>query len=246
ATALARIQDGTVETFESFLNGLWYKLTPTGEPQYLFFNPEEKELVLLVNNTQEVYDWASSVLRRNGIYLATSNKSITTLKKRFDITLTALDEIKLKINEDVQMKISADSTWDGDYRKIGKAVMPSGENRSWEEFAAALQNSGDVWLSPDGTELSFTRDRYSVSRHSDEDSGMYTLIRANNIPAIQFRSLRGGKLFENSYRISFPEEQGADNSVKEILMLRPVKISTHGMESIIGESFVFERLNRGS
>ncbi|MDR2898105.1 MAG: pallilysin-related adhesin [Spirochaetaceae bacterium] len=132
ATALARIQDGKVETFVSFLNGLWYKLTPAGEPQYLFFNPQEKELVLLVNNTQEIYDWTSSILRRNGIYLGTSNKPITTLKKRFDITLTGLDEIKLKISEDVQMKISADSTWDGDYRKMGRAAIASGENKPLE------------------------------------------------------------------------------------------------------------------
>jgi hypothetical protein len=244
ATALARIQDGKVETFVSFLNGLWYKLNPAGEPQYLFFHPEQKELVLLVNNVQEIYDWSSSVLRRNGIYLATSNKSITTLKKRFDITLTALDEIKLKINEDVQMKISADSTWDGDYRKMGKAMIYSGGNRSWEEFTSAIQ-SGGIWFSPDGTALTFTRDRYSASRNTGEDSGMYSLIQTQDTPAIQFRSLQGNSLFEPTYSISLQKE-GDDDTAKEILMLRPVRISAQGIESVIGESFVFERMNSGS
>ncbi|MDR2898106.1 MAG: hypothetical protein LBU99_04755 [Spirochaetaceae bacterium] len=75
---------------------------------------------------------------------------------------------------------------------------------------------------------------------------MYSLIQAHNTPTIQFRSLQGGTLFETNYSISLQENKNTNNSVKEILMLRPIRMSAHGIESIIGESFVFERLNSGS
>ena len=44
---LSRIQDGTVETFASFLNGLWYKteLSSDGSNCYIFFDYDAKEII---------------------------------------------------------------------------------------------------------------------------------------------------------------------------------------------------------
>ena len=74
ANELSRIQDGTVETFAAFLDGLWYKTSSDdGVLRYIYFNYENFEIILLQSDTQEVYEWDDSKLRHNGIYLYTVN-----------------------------------------------------------------------------------------------------------------------------------------------------------------------------
>ena len=55
ATELSRIQDGTVETFAAFLDGLWYKTSNTdGNIRYMYFNFPDNEIIQLYKDIQEV------------------------------------------------------------------------------------------------------------------------------------------------------------------------------------------------
>ena len=119
AKELSRIQDGTVETFAAFLNGLWYKTSNTdSEIRYLYFNYEDKEIVQLFSDTQEVYEWEDSKLRHNGIYLTAVNADIMNLHRRFDIALVNVDEIKVTLRDEVNLLIKENTLWDGQYKKM--------------------------------------------------------------------------------------------------------------------------------
>ena len=48
AEALAKIQDGTVETFANYLNGLWYKTdNEDNEIRYIFLDYKNSEVIFL-------------------------------------------------------------------------------------------------------------------------------------------------------------------------------------------------------
>ena len=49
AKELSRIQDGTVETFADFLDGLWYKVSnEDGNIRYVFFDYASKEIIQFI------------------------------------------------------------------------------------------------------------------------------------------------------------------------------------------------------
>ncbi len=238
AKELQRIQDGTTETFENFLEGLWYKPSSTEHTQYLFFSPKDKEIIFQVDNTQEIYDWNSSTLRRNGIYLSTSNKSISTLRRRFDITLSALDEIKLKLSEDVQMIINTESQWDGIYKKMPVTITETkAEHISSAAISSVLQGNGG-WVSPNGLSLSFTPERYTVESSRGTDTGMYGIMQVGEKTVIQFRSVTDIKMFDGYYGIYVSEEPETE---KTLITMIPVTISLTGTEAVPGETFQFEQ-----
>ena len=153
ATELSRIQDGTVETFASFLEGLWYKTSNSdGNIRYMYFNYPENEIIQLYKDTQEVYEWEDSKLRHNGIYLTAVNADIMNLHRRFDIALVNTDEIKITLRDDINLIISENTQWDGNYKKmdIQGTFGDSSENADGSEFYKELKK-GDLWSTADAT-----------------------------------------------------------------------------------------------
>jgi len=108
-TALSKIQDGTIETFAKFLDGLWYKTDNTdGNIRYLYFNYDDRQIIQLYKDYQEVYEWEDGKLRHNGIYISTTNADIMNLHRRFDVSVSSLDEIKVALRDDVNIIIKSD------------------------------------------------------------------------------------------------------------------------------------------
>ena len=119
AKELARIQDGTVATFGRFLDGLWYKTDNVGKSiRFISFDYQNSEIIFEYEDSEEVYSWLNSNLRRNGIYFSAVNKSIENLQRRFDISLISTDEIRIKLQDDVRMLINESTQWDGNYKKF--------------------------------------------------------------------------------------------------------------------------------
>ena len=119
ARELSRIQNGNVDTFGQFLNGLWYKTNNSSStPSYIYFNYDDREVIFLSDDTEGVYSWEESSLRRSGIYLTTVNSIISSMKRRFDIMLTGINEVSVHVHDNVGMIIKESNQWDGTYKKM--------------------------------------------------------------------------------------------------------------------------------
>lgn len=223
AEELNRILDGTVETFAEFLNGMWYKTSNTEEGiRYLFFDFDAKEIIFLLNDTEEVYTWVDSNIRRNGIYLSTINSSITNLTRRFDITLTDIDEIKLKIQDDVRMIISEGTLWDGQYKKLGQnPTQPAASPRI--DIAVKIGNDDASWQTDDGTVVTFGKGTYTASNETRSDQGQMSFMVIRDREIIQFKSDTKQAFFDGAYLISYHESQ--DETENTTIELEPVSIS---------------------
>lgn len=205
AQELAKIQDGTEKTFASFLDKLWIKTASTGEQRYIFFDYEKREIIFLQNDTQEVYSWEKSTLRRNGILIYMTNKAMSNLERRFDIALVSTDEIRIKVADDVKMFVDAETLWDGNYKKVTNQTTAVSEKSDITNYTEILQTSNSqVWKTDNGFSLTFTGNTFKAIPESgtEIENGVFDSFVANNTQLIQFRTKSGKGSFEGVFKIA--------------------------------------------
>ncbi|MBO4404506.1 MAG: pallilysin-related adhesin [Treponema sp.] len=218
---LERIQDGTVETFAGFLNGLWCKKSPDGD-YYVFFDYDGREIIFF-RQEEEIYEWTRSNLRRNGIYLFTVNQEIENLQRRIDVSLRNVDEINLRIQDDVRMLITETNLWDGSYKKLlpGSRAEKEGGSSGTDFVRILEQEKG--WKMADDTSVVFDGGFYTATGDIINDSGLYTKVTVLGADYIQFRSNTENPLFKGMYMISFLSDDSTG-----ALVFKPYKVLPDG------------------
>ena len=219
AKALARIQDGTVETFSRFLDGLWYKTENTSRSiRYIFFDSSAHEIIFENGDSEEVYSWLNSNMRRGGMYFTAVNTSIENLQRRVDISLTGIDEIRIRLQDDVRMIIKESTQWDGSYKKMAIQHTKASAAKETAVFSALSANR---WKTSDGTEFSFTDEEYTVKGTAKSDRGRFMRISISGDDVLQFRSDTSQAYFKNNYIFDFQkvekEEQAGRRTIKKIV-----------------------------
>ena len=189
ARELARIQNGNVATFAEYLDGLWYKTSSTDESaNYIYCNYGTKEVIFLSNDTEGVYSWENSSLRRSGIYLTLVNSIISSMKRRLDIMLTGVNEVYIRVHEDVGLLIKENNHWDGTYKKMSfqstfgeeKINYPHPE---YEKILSEVQN----WQDEENRKITFKNGIYTLVNSEIEEKGIYLIDTVGKFPVIQFR-----------------------------------------------------------
>lgn len=220
---LSRIQDGTVETFTGHLNGLWYKTSTTSEKiRYIFFNPENKEIIFQTDDSQEVYTWVSSTLRRNGIYLSAVNSSINNLTRLIDISLTGIDEIKIRNQDDVRMPIKESNLWDGQYKKqTSKNVFTNNAEKKLD-IQNLLEKQGK-WLANGTVQIEFTDGKYNLNGKT----GRIATSQYGQTNILQLKGTTEEPFFDHeSFEVELDEDQPTT------IRLAPVNITPLSIERI--------------
>jgi len=187
---------GNSRAFEEFVTGLWYYMTPQGtidKRQYIYFSPSSREIIFYADETQQVFTWQNSTTTRYGLYVSSQNISVTTLRRSIDIELESLESIKVRVFEDVRLKIGVNAPWDGSYKKAGQ---PENNQRKQETstntFIAALYDgpAGKVYFSPSGTYELYTANSIRQGRYAFfylDDQELLEL-RSNELRSSELRS----------------------------------------------------------
>lgn len=254
ANALSRIQDGTVETFAEFLNGLWYKTSNTdGNVRYIYFDYATKEIILFITDTQEVYEWEDSKVRHNGIYLTTVNADIINLHRRFDISLVNIDEIRITIRDDINLIIKETSLWDGQYKKLSsqKSFFNTKEKSNLSVFSTELKKDSKWSTADEQFSISFDDYNYTLQNPDFTETGIYSLISVGNDCVIQFRSDLEDSSLLQLYSLEFGKkiitETVKRKTVEKLItdydtiIFSPVKITPTETFPSDGYSFTFTR-----
>lgn len=224
ARELAKIQDGTVATFANFLEGLWYKTENRGsQVHYIFFDwNEDRQIVFLDGGEEGVFDWHNSNVRRNGMYISTTNLEIENLQRRIDISLISKDQIRIHVQDDVRMYFSESSVWDGYYKKVNFASKltkkEGGEDQSAKKFLEELEKASS-WKTVDGTVFKFSDGNYNAIGDSINDNGMYSSIQMSGQAFIQFRSFTATPLLSGIYLLERSPVDGVEE--EGAIILRP-------------------------
>ena len=251
ANELLRIQDGTVETFAAFLDGLWYKTSSDdGVLRYIYFNYEQREIILLQSDSQEVYEWDDSKLRHNGIYLYTVNSDITNLQRRFDILLTSIEEIKIALYDSIGLIIKESSVWDGQYKKL--SLQSSIEETDVEEknqFISVLE-AQNLWTTTDGMNtLALADHRYTFTFDRMQEEGVYSVMKIGSYNVLQLRATSFDTTLNETYAMEFGTKTITETVKKktvekvvpdyETIIFTPVKITPTDCFATDGRGYTF-------
>jgi hypothetical protein len=259
------ILNGKPGVFENFINGLWYYVSPGGtvdHRQYIYFDPQNRELIFFVDETQQVFTWLNSSATRYGLYVSSQNISVTTLRRALNIELETLDSIRIRVSEDVHLKIGVTDSWDGSYRKAGPGSMAAqgAPGRSARLLPAAnpasttdppaLPRAPHVSAAYDGSigKLVFARDgNYELYTQGVIKKGKYAFFVLDNLELLELRPGNITGLARETYLVTrhIPEpaegqENGDDSkvtpantgSLREELTLVRVRLSTRGIQEV--------------
>ncbi|MDR2021451.1 MAG: pallilysin-related adhesin [Treponema sp.] len=220
--------------FEQFVNGLWYYVSPEGTMdtrQYLYFDPQNRELIFYSDDTQEIYSWKSSSPTRYGLYVSSQNISIANLRRFINIELESLESIQVRVFEDVHLRIGVTGSWNGSYRRVKNVETPKDNADSSAfirpRFAAEYSGSiGKIAFYEDGS--------YLLTNGESEQRGKYTFFAIDNR---QLLELRRGDLQNGGQRETFRVETanrrpGPGPALYENLTLFRVRLGTKGLQEM--------------
>jgi hypothetical protein len=214
------ILSGGAKTFVAFIAGLWYYVRPDGaidSRQYIYFDPESKEIVFYIDETQQVFTWQNSGATRYGLYISCQNISVQTLRRSLDIALESLDSIRVKVSEDVRLKIGTDAGWDGSYRKIVATTatgMPQKALKTVPAYINAIYDGsiGKISFSEDGA--------YMITAGETRQSGRYSFFILNDREMLELRPGNSGR---ETYLVERPEGN---------LSLQRIRIGANGVHDL--------------
>jgi hypothetical protein len=180
------ILSGKPKVFEEFINDLWYHVSPAGtidRSQYLYFDPANREIIFYGEETQQVFNWQYSNSTRYGLYITSQNIAVTTLRRFLDIELESLDSIRMKVFEDVRLKIGISASWDGSYRRAAKVYESDAPRRAYTD-ASYDSSMGRLRFYPNGD--------YELNSPDASVKGRYAFFRVNDKELLELRPDRNG------------------------------------------------------
>jgi hypothetical protein len=228
--------NGDKEQFEQFITGLWYYVSPQGtvdNRQYIYFDPQGGEIIFYGENIQQVFNWRNSSATRHGLYISSQNISVSTLRRFIDIELESLDSIRVKVFEDVRLKIYVTAPWDGSYRKAetakAAAALSKPPNTVLPYLDASYEGSiGRIVFSPDGN--------YVLVSGGIEKQGRYAFFTLDNQELLELRPLNSGEGAHETYRVA---RGGAEDSGS--MTLERIRLGTRGAQELHEAAVSLER-----
>ncbi|MDR0689342.1 MAG: pallilysin-related adhesin [Spirochaetaceae bacterium] len=239
-----RVQEllsGNAETFEQYIEGLWYFVNSQGTPeqeQYIYFDCSNKEIIFYGDEIEQIFIWRNSTPTRYGLYLSTQNSSVTTLKRSIFIELESLDNLRIRVTEDVQLKIGISASWDGVYRKAGSFKEKEAEFHSIPPHIEAVYDGsiGKLTFYKDGV--------YELSSANSYKKGNYTFFLIAGEVLLELRPQYAG-IDRDVYQVQYPDGETGENEPfsHDALTLTRIRLSTRGIQSL-HEPAIFLTLNK--
>ncbi|MDR1412051.1 MAG: pallilysin-related adhesin [Spirochaetaceae bacterium] len=233
---------GGSREFENFISGLWYYVSPQGTldtRQYIYFDPKNRELIFYSDEVQQVFTWQNSSATRYGIYISSQNISVTTLRRSVDIELESLNSIRVKIFEDVRLKIGVSDSWQGSYRKAEPRRGEDGR-RPFSIIAADSSGEGEpgplvsyldaAYDGPIGKLVFLKSGEYELRSGNVSSRGNYAFFTLDNRIVLE---LRPGTITGVS-RETYLVEPGSGESPApwKALTLVRVRLSIQGFQEV--------------
>jgi hypothetical protein len=221
--------DGNPEVFENFITGLWYYVGQDGtldSRQYIYFDPPNRELIFYVDESQQVFNWLNSTATRYGIYISSQNISVMTLRRSVNVELESLDSIRLRVLEDVQLKLGVNDSWDGSYRKA--ETLAIGTSNPISPVVPYLDASYDGSIG----KLVFDKNGfYELYGQGTVLKGKYTFFALDDKELLELRPGGIMGLSRETYLVTRQTPEAAAGSREDLTLVR-VRLSTRGIEEV--------------
>jgi hypothetical protein len=198
AGRLHELLSGDKHTFEKFINGLWYRISDEGmidNEQYIYFDALNHETNFYSEGNQQIYAWKSSYATKYGLFITAQNISITSLSRKIDIELESLDSIRVKVYEDVRMRIIMNAPWNGSYRKVKNL------HNTIKDNIMMLPNINAAYNSPIGKIIFNENGEYKIDLNGNVQNGKYAFYKLEDNEFLEFIPSKESKLQRQAYLV---------------------------------------------
>jgi len=223
---LREILTGEPKVFENFIHDLWYHVTPQGtidRSQYLYFDPEKREIIFFGDGTQQVFAWNYSTSSRYGLFISSQNISVTTLRRFLNIELESLDSISMRVNEDIRLNILLNTLWNGSYRRAGIAARAQEEEKPVHPYTDAVYDSSM------GRLRFYANGVYELTSSGTLSKGRYAFFRAGSNNLLELRPEQNGAIGAGENRLVY---LCTGMEASENVSLSRVNLGTSGIQEL--------------
>ena len=240
---LKELRTGSLEAYKNYLTGVWYMPTTIGDSlRYLYYDKRSDNFIFHIGNIEEIYVIQNMFARRFGFSIIADNSSISSIKRRIEIDIKNVDEVQVKVIENIaRLKITTSSNWDGLYRKKKNVfTMPTVEEpTSYLELKAIFSNSTITWINENGF-LRTNDSTYILKYNEKEEKGLFNLITFDDKNIMQTKSEANKKSF---YIVEIIKEQNMKENVEELsIKLTPINFMLSKIEVINEKPIIFKEL----
>ncbi|UTC64851.1 pallilysin-related adhesin [Treponema sp. OMZ 788] len=234
---LRKLQSGNMESFIDFLSGLWFQEEGNKETgRSVYFDKNDSHIIFNLDNVEEIYEIKTTLPRRYGLFFTTNNKSIPNIIRRVEIEIKGLDEIQVRVIEDVlRIKFGTASLWNGNYKKNTNLLLNNTAQRenNAEKTKKNLSKSSNQWKSINNTFLELSGNLYMFTRSEDIEKGYFNLLEINDKIIIQMKPEKGTNKF---YMLELSEKKNVQRMV-----WTKIKLSINDATPTGDEPIIFER-----
>ena len=237
ASMLQELRQGSLDAYKQYLYGLWYMPKTVGEDiRYIYYDKNTNMLIFHIGDIEEIYHIENMFIRRLGFSIVAVSTSISTIKRRIEIYITNIEELQLKVIEDVaSLKINTTSNWTGLYRKKQNTFNSSVKKapESFDELKAILCEANITWIGEDIL-LSTTNNSYTIQQDQKEEKGIFnlTIIKDQYVMEMKSNSTR------TFYVIEIEHNKRIDPQTKELID------SDELMLKLIPCTFLFSKIEK--
>ena len=240
---LKELKTGSLEAYKNYLAGVWYMPKTVGENlRYLYYDRYNNNFVFYIGNIEEIYVIENMFARRFGFSIITSNSSISSIKRRIEIDVRNVDEIQVKVIENIaSLKITTSSNWDGIYKKKKNVFTQTSveEPLSYLELKAIFSNSTITWINENGF-LRTNDSSYILKQDEKEENGLFNLMIVDDKNIMQTKSETNKKSF---YIVEILKKQNEEENVEELsIKLTPINLMFSKIEVTNATPLIFDEL----
>ena len=234
---LRKLQGGNMESFIDFLSGLWFQEEENKETgRSVYFDKNDNQVIFNLDNVEEIYEIKTTLPRRYGLFFTTSNKSIPNIVRRVELEIKGLDEIQVRVIEDVlRIKFGTASLWNGNYKKNTNLLLnnTSQKENNAEKAKKLLSKSSNQWKSANNTLLDLSENSYIIQQSEDIEKGYFNILEINEKIILQMKSEKDTNKF---YLLELSEK----NNVQRMVWTK-IKLSINDAIPTGDEPIIFER-----
>ena len=234
---LRKLQSGNMESFIDFLSGLWFQEDGNKETgRSVYFDKNDSHIIFNLDNVEEIYEIKTTLPRRYGLFFTTNNKSIPNIIRRVEIEIKGLDEIQVRVIEDVlRIKFGTASLWNGNYKKNTNLLLNNTNEKenNAEKAKKILSKSSNQWKSVNNTFLDLLGNSYTLQQSEDIEKGYFNIFEINEKIIMQMKSEKDTTKF---YLLEISEKKNVQRMV-----WKKIKLSINDVTPTGDEPIVFER-----
>ncbi|MCX7024112.1 MAG: pallilysin-related adhesin [Spirochaetes bacterium] len=240
---IAGVLDGKAETFEGFLEGVWYKSPADGdderETHFIIFDPSGKAVHFHTASLLESYSWDDSHLTRLGLFIGGRNLAVRNLKRMVDIELKGLDRISVRVMQSLFIKADPSARWNGVYQRVGQTMAESNAKPAALVMLDGAKLSGG-YVSESGVAFNFAWPDFTYNDGTAEERGNFSLytIEKETVLELAFVTKEGRLDRRASYLVQPAGEPGTGVSTLPAvtalpagdITLVPIRLTLNGPE----------------